>query len=232
MTDAATDCPSPDGCPYCREFGCPRSSTLITPKAADDKASIEHALGLAERDASLRGVDVTDPAAIGHYRTSWLGKDGHDMAPVNYNSLRRLIALIDQLAVMVTTPKAWTPIGWSPPFRADGTRVLDSNGRWMCSSFTPDAAETASALNIACQAGAVSEWRPIDDDTPRDGTPIIVGRRDDSFGWIWGTAVWFGHAGVAGWVSRGNGSEVADGLGLANPTHWMPPPPPPETGGR
>lgn len=78
------------------------------------------------------------------------------------------------------------------------------------------------------QAGG---WRPISE-APKDGTPIIVGRRDISFGWIWGTAVWFDHAGVAGWISRGNGSEVADGLGLANPTHYMPLPAAPQSEGK
>lgn len=64
-----------------------------------DPDLVKEALERAERNATMRGIDVMDPEAVGRYRREWVGENGHDMAPVNYNSLRRLIALIDQLAL-------------------------------------------------------------------------------------------------------------------------------------
>lgn len=71
----------------------------------------------------------------------------------------------------------------------------------------------------------MSEWRDIAS-APKDGTPIIVARRHDTFGWVRGWATWEGEGIVSGWISRGF-SEVPGNLGLAHPTHWQPLPLPP-----
>lgn len=100
-------------CPTCggelgRECFDPRECAM---HAADQQAQppmtstttqgdVREALAQAKARASRRGVDVMDPDAVERYREMWRGKDGHDMAPINYNSLRRLIALIDTLAVV------------------------------------------------------------------------------------------------------------------------------------
>lgn len=69
-------------------------------------------------------------------------------------------------------------------------------------------------------------WQPIET-APRDGTPVIVARHMDEFGWIRGWARWAGGDGfVSGWVSYGFDPVMGE-LGLAHPTHWQPLPAPP-----
>lgn len=65
---------------------------------APGQGEVREAVVRAGAKAAALQIDVMDPDAVDHYREMWRGKDGHDMAPVNYNSLRRLIALIDMLA--------------------------------------------------------------------------------------------------------------------------------------
>ena len=72
-------------------------------------------------------------------------------------------------------------------------------------------------------AGAWSGWRDISS-APRDGSTILIARYDETFGWVRGTSQWVDDLG-GNWLSRGV-RGVADGLGLAHPTHWKPFDPP------
>lgn len=67
---------------------------------------------------------------------------------------------------------------------------------------------------------ALATWLTIDS-APRTGARIRVAREDVDFGIIEGTAAWKPEFG-GGWLARGDGRAVADGLGLAHPTHWLP----------
>lgn len=72
----------------------------MQPSEAPSPAMIERVqavLAQADRDAGRAGIDVMDPHAMRRYRDAPKGRNGHDMAPVNLNSLRRLVALIDWL---------------------------------------------------------------------------------------------------------------------------------------
>ena len=71
----------------------------------------------------------------------------------------------------------------------------------------------------------MSEWQPIST-APRDGTPILIARKDETFGWVRGWATWVDVRGISGWLSHGF-CEIPGNLGLAHPTHWMPLPEPP-----
>ena len=71
---------------------------------------------------------------------------------------------------------------------------------------------------------AVGGWLPIES-APKDGDVIRVGVMTD-FGWVQGSGRWVDASGGF-WLCRGDMRYVADGLGLANPTHWQPLPAPP-----
>lgn len=66
----------------------------------------------------------------------------------------------------------------------------------------------------------LATWLTIES-APRTGARIRVAREDADFGIIEGTAIWEPEFG-GGWLARGDGRAVADGLGLAHPTHWLP----------
>jgi hypothetical protein len=72
-------------------------------------------------------------------------------------------------------------------------------------------------------------WQPILT-APRDGTVIFLCAYNNPFGWILGTGHWESYGNkIEGWITRGVGDHVADGLGLADPTHWQPLPEPPNS---
>lgn len=73
--------------------------------------------------------------------------------------------------------------------------------------------------------GAEAKWLPIET-APKDGTPVIVARHNDTFGWVRGWSHWVDVRGIAGWISHGF-FEVPDEPGLGHPTHWQPLPLPP-----
>lgn len=70
------------------------------------------------------------------------------------------------------------------------------------------------------------EWQPIET-APKDGTPVIITRHDETWGWVLGWGEYFQQGKIVGWVSRGF-REPPGELGLAHPTHWMPLPEPPK----
>lgn len=76
-----------------------------------------------------------------------------------------------------------------------------------------------------------STFWPTIDSAPKDGTPILVARYDDTFGWVRGWAAWesvpgkLGFGKVGGWLARGFYDPPGE-LGLGNPTHWCPIPSP------
>lgn len=70
-------------------------------------------------------------------------------------------------------------------------------------------------------------WQPIET-APRDGTPILVARWNDTFGWVRGWAHWESATEfIQGWVSRGFYDPPGE-LGLAHPEIWQPMPEAPE----
>jgi hypothetical protein len=81
---------------------------------------------------------------------------------------------------------------------------------------TPEAASQGEAERRA------GEWQPIET-APADKIVFLAVDTGEPFGWTLGT----GYLTAMGWVTRGIGEVVADGLGLAHPTHWMPLPSPP-----
>jgi hypothetical protein len=71
----------------------------------------------------------------------------------------------------------------------------------------------------------MTKWFAIET-APRDGSPILVARYMEDWGWIRGWAKWADVRGVTGWLAYGM-FEVPGNLGLAHPTHWTPIPEPP-----
>jgi len=104
----------------------------------------------------------------------------------------------------------------APDAPVSGASEIDAAVKRAVDTFTQEFEKRITSLPVS----EAMRWRPISE-APKDGTPIVVGRRNASFGWIWGTAVWWDRLGVGGWLSRGNGDDVADGLGLAHPTHFL-----------
>lgn len=89
----------------------------------------------AEADAGRAGIDVMDADAIERWREAWKGQNGHDMAPINYNSLRRLIALIDWLArdqILSALSTKGADVDWHPRDEPapEGFPVLAEHRAW------------------------------------------------------------------------------------------------------
>ena len=72
----------------------------------------------------------------------------------------------------------------------------------------------------------MSRWLPIET-APRDGTTVLVCKRDPSFGWIRGYARFEMSGRFGGWISHGF-VDPPGNLGLAYPSRWMPIPDTPD----
>lgn len=137
----------------CRTIGIPAMraalSSLTTPKAPDS--------GLIHRsevvDLLTRLASEHADMAIYGLQESSRNREAMEAA---FTRAKHAVAFLNAV-VAPTTPKAWTPIGWNGPFRATMGEVVDVVGKFVCRTGYEEAAEIASILNTACQAGAGGE---------------------------------------------------------------------------
>lgn len=85
-------------------------------------------------------------------------------------------------------------------------------------------------LRAALTAANAAAWRTIDENTPRDGTEVIL---SDETGWV-GSGFWNDGAtcrrGEAGWFFEDDRQNLIIARNCC-PTHWMPLPAPPQQEG-
>lgn len=140
----------------------------------------------------------------------------------------------------VAIPTGWAPKGdrhWDDDFkpvfknsREMAVGMVDGiRGYTMEFSCAPDqhAADYDTWEEIICETVASlfasppkvgAQWQDIAS-APKDGTYIQVCRKDESFGWITGVAIWVDSHGISGWIAKGTG--FFGELGLAEPELWQ-----------
>lgn len=107
---------------------------------------------------------------------------------------------------------------------------LDKDGLEAAIAEIPDGSSARTRRQVAVDViraylDAADEWRPIET-APKDGTDVLVSRRDDDGEGEFAVAQWWVHA----WAfMSGRPGDMPALLGFI-PTHWRPLPSPPKEG--
>lgn len=190
---------------------------------------IEYAGFAAARIADLEGELSWSPIQTAPKDGTWfLGWAERDSAPFRVSwgrNHRGELAWCTAFAAFVEGYLThWMPLREPAPRDSNPANLSRESRRVLNDDPIPTPAREEEGA-AAAPLLVAEEWRPIET-APKDGTPILVTRHDETFGWVRGWAQWESERGISGWVARGF-FAIPGVLGLANPTHWQHLPAPP-----